>query len=448
MAASANLRAAAVRRGVTVVLAILILAVLAHIALPLAVQPRLPPPNRVPTPGAPLTYDAALERACANVQGARDLAAAHPDEWLQQERLAVAWIAQARLTGSFEDYAQAQAALDQAFAHAAPGTGPHITQASLDLSLHRLAAAEPMLDAVGRYAVPLEGADADEAAGMRGDIAFYRGRYGEAWKLYGAGKGFSAGGFRQAVYQARTGKIDAALASLDTVERGMRFPTALALANLELQRGGFELQRGDRARAAAHFAKAQRLFPGYWLAEAHSAQMLALAGHRPEAIAAFTPIAQKSGAPEAMDALAALYRAEGDHPDSQLWAERAGAVWAQRLQRIPEAAWGHAVEHELAFGDPARALDLARRDYAARPYGASAVALATALVANRQPAEALRILGPVDRGPYVSADQHAAAAQAYELLGDAAKAERARKQALAINPHNVDRDAALIWFGH
>ncbi len=449
MAASTHpLRGATVRRAFFVVLAILILAALGRVFLPSALPARLPPPNRAPTSGAPLTFDQALERAEQQVDDAHVVAAQHPDEWLHQERLATAWIAQARLTGDFHDYAQAQAALDRAFAHAPAGAGPHLTQASLDMTLHRLARAQTMVDALGRYAVPLEREDADEVAGIRGDIAFYRGRYAEARTLYGGDKTSGAGDFRRAVYQGRTGRIDAALASLDALERAMRFPAAQTLANLALQRGALELQRGDWSRATAHFARAERLFPGYWLAQAHSAQMLALSGRRAEAIRKMAAIAERSAAPEPMDALAALYRAEGDHTNSKAWSDRAAAVWARRLAEIPEAAWGHAVEHELAFGDPVRALDLARKDYAARPYGASAVALAWAEIANNRPAEALRMLKPLDAGPFVSADQHVAAAQAHLLLGQDAAAEAERSKALALNPHSLDRDAALIWFCH
>ncbi|WP_293907754.1 hypothetical protein [Phenylobacterium sp.] len=448
MAPSNQRRGTVVVRTALAVLAILVLAVLAHVALPLAVQPRLPPPNRMPAAGAPLTYDAALEQARERVQGAGEVAAAHPDEWLHQEGLAGAWIALARLTGDFDAYAQAQAALDRAFALAPPRAGPHMTQASLDFTLHRLGHAEAMVEAFAHYAVPPEREDVDEVAGMRGDLAFYRGRYALAWRWYSGGKTFSPSLFRQAVYQGRTGQADAALASIDAQEREMRFPQAQSLANLELQRGALELQRGDWPRATTHFAKAQRLFPGYWLAQAHSAQMLALSGHRAEAIARFTDLAGRSGAPEVMDALAAVYRAEGDSAHAELWAARAGTIWARRVQQIPEAAWGHAVEHELAFGDPARALDLALKDYRARPYGVSAVTLASAYVANRDPAEALRILQPLDHTPFVSADGHATAAQAYELLGDAKGAEAERRAALKINPHCLDRDTALIWFGH
>jgi Tfp pilus assembly protein PilF len=115
---------------------------------------------------------------------------------------------------------------------------------------------------------------------------------------------------------------------------------------------------------------------------------------------------------------------------------------------LPEAAYGHAVEHELAFGNPDRALRLAQLDYKARPYGVTAIALAWAYIGANRPADALRVIDPVLRSAWVSADQHIVAAQAHLLLGQTEEADAERQKALAINPRCFDREAALIWFGH
>ncbi|MET0270488.1 MAG: hypothetical protein ABW173_08675 [Sphingomonas sp.] len=409
------------------------------------------PPDRHPAGGAPRDYPAASRLADQNVAAAEALAATRSGEWLIEEKRALALIARGRLTGSFEDYAAAQTALDHAFATAPAGAGPHRTQAVLDFTLHRLARASAALDAIDRYAVPPEAEVQAELVAMRGDIALYRGRYGEATRHYAAARargGYGGLLYRQAVYDARTGRPDAALAAVDTIERQARLPHAQFLANLALLRGTIELQRGGWEAAAAHFRRADRLFPGSWLIRAHDAQMLALAGDVAGAAARLEPVARASGEPAVMDALAGLYRGLGDHRRSQAWAARAGALWRHRLALLPEAAYGHAVEHELAFGDPARALALAAADYRARPYAASAVALGWALLANNRPADALRIVAPVSRSPWVSADQHIVAAQALLLLGRGEEAEREQAAARAINPHALDGNAALIWFGH
>ena len=121
---------------------------------------------------------------CRKLAGLRPIAAGRSDDWLMQERIAHQLMQRARLTGSLHDYADAQAALDRAFATATPGAGPHLTQAALALSLHRLGLAGRMLDVVDHYAVPAEAEVRAGAEAMRGDIAFYRGRYAEAQKDY------------------------------------------------------------------------------------------------------------------------------------------------------------------------------------------------------------------------------------------------------------------------
>jgi len=448
--ATVSFRSRGVRRAALLAAATALLLLLAHWLVPDDAWRSLRAPDRPPTHGAPLSYDEALSRVDGLTAGAQELARARGGEWLVQERLANLLIERARLTGSFDDYAAAQQALDRAFAAAPAGSGPHMTQAALAFGLHRLGQAEAALNAIDHYAVRAEAEMRAEAWATHGDIAFYRGQYAEALRRYQhpAVEGETGDAVRLAVYLGKTGHVDEALKSLNRAQREMRFPTAQGLANLDLQRGALELQRGAYDRAAADFALADKVFPGWWLTQAHRAQMLALAGRRAEAIRQFEAIAARNPAPEVMDALAGLYRAEGDFPHSKLWSDRAGAAWQTRLQQIPEAAWGHAIEHELAFGSPARALDLAQKDYAARPYGAAAIALGWAYIANNRPAEALAAVDKVTASPWVSADQHIVAAQAHALLGQSDAADAEQQKALAINPHSLDRDAALIWFGH
>jgi tetratricopeptide (TPR) repeat protein len=402
------------------------------------------PPDRTPTTGSPQSYDAALSRIDAIIDGSRVDAAQHRDEWLVQEKLASDLMGRAHLTGSFDDYAEAQRALDQGFAYAAPGTGPHFAQAGLDFTMHRLARTEKMVDAISHYAIPDRGEQA-EAAQIRADIAFYRGDYAGAWRRYAAP---GASPFRQAVYYAHTGKPDEAIAAIDKAERQSRFATANLLSNFALQRGGIELQRGRWDEASADFDHAARLFPGSWLIGAHQAQMIALKGDLPDAAHRLEAIIARNPAPEAIDLLASIYRQSGDYRRSKIMVDRASAIWAKRLQQFPEAAYGHAVEHELAFGNPARALMLARADYIARPYGATAVALGWAQLANNDPAGALRTVTPVLASAWESPEQHLLASQALARLGRGADAEAEEAKAVALNPRVRDANGTLIWFGH
>jgi tetratricopeptide (TPR) repeat protein len=410
-------------------------------------RPVAEPPIRESSAGAP-TYAAAIGDIDRKLAGLRPLAAGPAGGWLMQERIAHQLMQRARLTGSFQDYADAQAALDRGFASATPGAGPHLTQAALALSLHRLGLATRMLDSVDHYAVPSDAEVRAGASAMRGDIALYRGRYAEAQQAYlSLSRIGERPDQRLAIYWSKTGRPDDALAAIRRVERSGLVPGE-ALAQLALLRGTIELQRGNWDQADDAFAEARGRFPGWWLTEAYQAQMLALRGHLPEATRAFEALARGNDDPALRDAIAGLCRAQGDYAATELWAGRAAQGWNERLRLLPEAALGHAVEHELAFGTPAHALQLARQDFANRPHGTTAVALGWALIANNQPAEALRVIDAVNRSSWQSAEQHLVAARAHALLGQSQAANAEQDKALAINPHALDPNATLLWYGH
>lgn len=411
------------------------------------VETRPEPPIRQSSAGEH-DYPAAIAYLDRMIAGLKPLAAKRDDDWLMQERIAHQYMSRARLTGDFNDYDQAQKALSKGFAMAPPGTGPHLSQAALALSLHRLGMAGCMLDAVDAYAVPPEAEERAGMTAMRGDIALYRGKYAEALAQY---RKLSADGERPdqrlAIFWSKMGRPDAAIAAVKRVERAGLVPGD-ALAQLALLRGTIELQRGNWDAAEAAFAEADQRFPGWWLAGAYRAQMLALRGKTAEARRAFEALAARNDDPMLADAVASLYRAQGDYARTEHWAKRAGDGWAARLKLFPEAALGHATEHELAFGAPTRALDLARRDFALRPHGATAIALGWALIANNRPADALKLIERVNASSWQSAEQHLVAARAHALLGDSDAAEAEQDKALAINPKALDPNATLLWYGH
>lgn len=368
--------------------------------------------------------------------------------WLMQAMVGNSYMKRARLTGSFDDYALAGAAYDRAFAVADPGFGPHLERASYSLTVHRLDGVEPDLARIDRYAVPVDAATRSAITGMRGDLLFYRGRYSEALALYEQSRMLAKGmssSFRLANYWAKMGNPDLALRYIGEAESGVDHYQQQILSFLETQRGIIEMNRGRWEKGARHFVRANMIFPGDWRIEEQIGRALALNGDTARAMAVYQRIAARTNSPEAMADIASLYRATGDHSNADAWAKRAGRLWEGRVARLPEAAYGHALKHYLAFGDPAEALAMARRNHAARPYAESAIILASALIANRRPAEALRAIEPVLLSGWVSADQHIVAAQAYALLGRGGEADAERRKALAINPRILDDNAGVSW---
>lgn len=411
--------------------------------------PHLPPPALHPVrlpDGTPRTFADALARADESLAAAKARVAEHPGEWVFLEGLSRRYSTKARLTGSFDDYAAAQAALDEAFALAPAGSGPHLTQAALHFTLHRLGAAERALDAIDRYAVPPDAMERGEAMALRGDVAFYRGDLKTAQARYRAADALESGAgtaFRWAIYYTKTGRLDAAERFFDAAVRASRMPTPQFRANVELQKGTLYLERGQWDRALGYFRKADAIFPGYYVIQEHIAEALTLKGETAEAEAIYADIVRRTGNPEFMDALAGIAQGRGDAEKAATWRARAAAEWERRLTLLPEAAYGHALDHYLAAGDPVRALEIARRNHAARPNGDSKALLAEALLKAGRPTEAQGVIGPVLKTAWNTAQLHGVASQVYAATGETRLAERERAKALAINPHELDDATAL-----
>jgi tetratricopeptide (TPR) repeat protein len=394
----------------------------------------------------PKTFDEALADSAARIATKEQLARMFPGDWVRLEAVAYAYADRFRLTGDYADLAKAREAVTAARRLVPPPAGPILADAEIAMAGHRLGdAARALADFF--MAVAPEASETRAATAMAGDIALYRGDMGGAAARY-----HEAGPDRMrdrlAILAKAQGRFDDALQDQRAALAERRRPTPFALATLALRSGAIELARGDKAAARALFEQADRQFPGYWLTQAHLAQADAVDGHPDRAVAAMRSVAEKSGSAEAMDALAMLLRSYGRASESRQWAARAGSVWERRLALAPEAAWGHAIEHELVFGSPDRALDVAQRNLANRPFGESRILMANALMLNGRTGEAIAQLKTAEDSGWRSAPMYALRATLLELAGQARAAETAREQAQSLNPHIFEPWTALVWFSH
>jgi tetratricopeptide (TPR) repeat protein len=398
----------------------------------------------------PASFGAALAASDTRIDGARTMLRIHPDDWMREEGLARGLVARFRLTGNYADLAEASSAMARGRALAPDPAGPILSDAELGMAAHRLEQTDRALAALARWAVPPDRGERAEAAALAGDLAFYRGDMAGARRGYAQAAAIDGGGsaYRTAILAKAQGDFDGAVRGFRTYLAEQRSPSPFQVANVAMQVGAVELARGNAEEALRRFQEADRTFPGYWLVQAHLAQGKALAGDPAAAIAAMRAVAQSSQSAEAMDALAMLLRTFGHAAESRQWATRAGEVWRRRIEQAPEAAYGHAAEHEIVFGTPERALDLAQRNLAGRPYGESRLLLANALVLNGRIAEALVQLQQAEASGWRSAPLYALRVEAFALAGRQAEAERARTQAQALNPNIFEPATALVWFSH
>ncbi len=407
-------------------------------------RPTLPlEPSSEPRVQFPLAgeLDDALLRLDSSIIATLQLAERQAKGWQQFARATGLYMQRARLTGSYDDYANAEAALERAFLRAPEGSGPFEARARLNFSLHRLPRVDEDLANMGRRVLQDNEYKA-RLIGLTADVAFQRGQYAEA--LAGFERALELdrefpGLARLAQYRWKTGAYDQAERLYDEAEALLRVRTGSSMAWLQLQRGLMDLDRGRYLEAMAHYHDADRALPGYWLVEEHKAEILTLLGQRVVALQLYRDIIERTGNPEFMDAAAGILQERGDAAGARAMITRARAAYEGQLARYPEAAYGHALDHFLEFGeDPARTVALAEANHTLRPNAEAKEALALAYLGAGRAADARRVIEEALATPFVSASLHMAASEVYGALADTERADQQRALAVTINPHAAD----------
>jgi tetratricopeptide (TPR) repeat protein len=303
----------------------------------------------------------------------------YPNDWAHLEAVARLLRGRAGLSGRLEDYLEARDTLDRAFVVAGGTWGPLLERASLAFTLHQLPVATQNLD-LAEQAVLLRPGEKEQIIALRGDVALHSGRYEEALARFvelHERDPHPGSAFRLALYHWKTGDLDTARRWLAHGEATATTPRERAW--LALQLGLTWLDEGNLDAASAAYARADDTFPGWWLIEEHRAEVAALQGDPASAERRYRDLIARTGNPEFMDALAELVAARDPDEACALIAQ-AGAWYARWLTILPEATYGHALDHLLDHGEPAAALDLAERNHALRPGGDATTRLARALL--------------------------------------------------------------------
>lgn len=363
-------------------------------------------------------------------------AAQSPNSWLDLEQVAGAYLGRAHLTGSYEDYAQADTAIREAFKRAPQGSGPFFVRARVSFTLHRFEAVEADLARVeGSILVKSDTQRAVDE--LRAALAYQRGNYdwaADEFQRLLAKKTTATGLVRAAQFKWKSGDFEGAQEMFAQAE-GMTRPADLERrAWLSLMRGLMDLDRGRLDDALKHYEVADRTFGGWYLIEEHIAEIKALKGQHEEARRRYETLVAKTDNPEFMDALAEVYGALNQPQDEARMIDRAHTLYEARLQRFPEAAYGHALDHYLGRGDAGRAIELGEKNRDLRPGAEAFVKLAQAYRLGDRNSEARTAIESALATPISTAELHATAADVYAVLGDNDLARQQHMRALEIDP--------------
>jgi tetratricopeptide (TPR) repeat protein len=382
------------------------------------------------------TYAYQLERVQKDIDGALKVANKNPKSWLGLDRAANAYLAKARLTGDYADYAKAQELIDKSFTIMKVDFGPFMTRARLNFTLHRLDRVDEDFARQLRDPAKKASAKAVDLA-FAANLAFQRGKYDEALKFYEESIALhpTAAQTGLAVYKWKTGDFDGAEELFNEAIAAHRGDDTEPVAWAHLMLGLMDLDRGRYDDALAHYKTAESFIVGYWLIDEHIAEILTLQGKTDEAITLYEDIVARTNSPEFMDALAGIWRERGDEAKATAWIAKADARYQEQLAMFPEAAYGHALDHYLEFGeDPKQTLAMAEKNHALRPNAEAKASLAAAQLAAGDTKKAKATIEAALKTPYTTADLHLTAAEIYRAVGDETRSAEQVAKAQAINP--------------
>ncbi len=385
-------------------------------------------------------YAASVAKLDQEISSLIKRAESMPNSWFALELVAQKHLDRARLSANYNDYLAAETLLNKAFELSGVG-GPHMTRASLNYSLHRLSDVTADLS-VAKNRIILSDPQKASIVGLQADLDFYQGNYEEAFEGYQEALSLSRNStnlFRFAVYYWYTGNFDLAEKFVDEAALEAQDLSPRLTAFFHLHRGLFDLDRGHYEEALAHYEAADASFGGWWLIAEHIAEIYVLQGKLEEAKAIYEDVIFETGNPEFMDALAGIASSEQEAAN---WSKQASAVYERQLQQFPEASYGHALGHYLEAGNNTKALELAKANYALRPYGEAEILLAQAYLQAGQLENAQTLIEASLTSVWDSAELHATAALIFEASGNKEKAELERLTALSINPDALEN---LSW---
>lgn len=399
----------------------------------------------------PANFAAALAGVDSDIAVAQARVARAPDQWLGYEGLAIGHLIRSQMTGSFEHLKTSSALIAEGMQLAPEVGGPVLAASTINLSLHRYPEALQYLESYDRFVVKQGPIEEAEVLGQKGEVAFYSGDYRAARDLYAKAHALHPSAntiFREATWQKYLGEFDQAIALYEQGALKGRARTPQMLAAYHLQIGALELQRGNWDLARDYFERADTLFPGHWLAQAHVAQMQAVSGERAQAKATYRRIIGTTNSPDVMMALANVLEFEGDARGASELRGQAAKQFEQRLKVFPEAYSDHAADLAITIGDGDRALELATANYRARPFGDAMIALARAQLAAGRPKAAIALLQKVNRSGWQSVEQHLTMSKAYAAIGDDGQSAKYRQIALARNPKALAPESGMLAFGN
>lgn len=383
--------------------------------------------------GKTTDYDIELDQIHKHIVKLKDDAFIHPVDVDPARSLIHLLYRQASLTMSYSDVEVAKAAIDNAIQQSDASEEFYILKAVLDFKFHQLPSMKSNLKLVTALA------DSLQVKTLKADLALQEGRYGDAKSEYEdiiAKKRTWDNLARLAYLKSKFGDVFGANNLYLEAQAQITAKEMRSFSWLELQTGLLDFSRGRHKEALAHYQRANKAYSGYWLVEAHIAEVFGSLGRFDEAVALYERLINRTAKPELQQALGDLYLFMGKPLQAKSWHEKALAAYLASAQRGEVHYFHHLTRYYAdVLEDGAEAVKWARMDLQLRKNFSTHDAMAWALYRNGQYLEAMDQMNTALSSGIKDAHLFFHAAMIHLAARRAEESKQFFKQASEVNPH-------------
>jgi tetratricopeptide (TPR) repeat protein len=271
------------------------------------------------------------------------------------------YLSRAQFEGRVADLVQADETSARLVADRPTESRAHVTRARALSSIHDFAGAFAQLEA----AAPSTPADVAAVSQERGALLLATGREDEAAQILKVRNGAHADEFvMRAGVEARLGHAEEAERLFELARTQYHDVSPIMWTWMDFERSRALEAAGNRRDAKVYLEEAVKILPTY----AHAVVHLAAMQPPDVALPALQALAKTSDDPDVLGGQADALRRAGRADEAKAMAASAAARYSEVLARLPLAYADHAASFYLGMGhDPARALDLAKRNADNRP---------------------------------------------------------------------------------
>jgi len=381
-------------------------------------------------------YDMELTKTRKDIATLEAISGRDQRDLEKRTRLAYRQYHQASLTESDSDFETVNQNINAIIRDFGPREDICLLKANLDGRFHRLDEVKQDLQMCPSLARRYAGRS------IMADIDFQEGRYEQArlgWeRLIEEDRRWDTIA-RLAHWKGKMGAPEKADRLYQEAEEELTAKELISFAWLELQRGALALSWGRLGEAKIHYQTAARCFSGHWQTDKYMAELLAAEGDFDQAISLLKSVLACAPKPELKQALGEILMLTGRKEEARLWLDAAVAAFLASAQEGGVHYYHHLADWYADLGgQPAQAVQWARRDVALRSNFSTQSALAWALFKNGEVGEGLEWIRLVLSSGVKDASIFATASILFNAAGDTAQSEHYARAASEINPGGHD----------